>query len=35
MRESARTALAWLRANAARYGLDPHFHRHTDVHLHV
>ena len=35
MRESARTALAWLRANAARYGLDPHLHRHTDVHLHV
>ncbi len=35
MQESARTALAWLRANAARYGLDPHFHRHTDVHLHV
>ena len=27
MQESARTALAWLRANAARCGLDPHFHR--------
>ena len=35
MRESARTALSWLRANAARYGLDPDFHRDTDVHLHV
>ena len=35
MRESARTALAWLRANAARYGLDPAFQRDTDVHLHV
>ena len=35
MQESARTALAWLRANAARYGLDPDLHRHTDVHLHV
>ena len=35
MQESARTALAWLRANAVRCGLDPDFHRHTDVHLHV
>ena len=35
MQESARTALAWLCANAARYGLDPRLHRHTDVHLHV
>ena len=35
MRESARTALSWLRANASRYGLDPAFHRDTDLHLHV
>ncbi len=35
MQESARTALSWLRANAARFGLDPDFHRHADVHLHV
>ncbi len=35
MRESARTALSWLRANARRYGLDPAFHRDTDIHLHV
>ena len=35
MRESARTALAWLRANAACYALDPDFERDTDVHLHV
>ena len=35
MRESARTALSWLRANAGRYGLDPAFHRNSDVHLHV
>ena len=34
MRESARTALSWRRANAARYGLDPDLHRDTDVHLH-
>ena len=35
MQESARTAKSWLRANAGRYGLDPSFHRNTDVHLHV
>ena len=35
MRESARTALSWLRANAGRYGLDPAFYRDTDIHLHV
>ena len=35
MRESARTALSWLRANAGRYGLAPAFHRDTDIHLHV
>ena len=31
LRESARTALSWLRANAARYGLDPAFQRDTGV----
>ena len=31
MRESARTALSWLRATAARYGLDPAFQRDTGV----
>jgi len=35
VRESARTALSWLRANAGRYGLDPGFHRDADVHVHV
>ena len=35
MQESARTALSWLRANAGRYGIDPAFHRETDVHLQV
>ena len=29
-----RTALSWLRANAARFGLDPNFHRHADIHMH-
>ena len=27
--------LSWLRANAGRYGIDPGFHRNTDIHLHV
>ena len=33
MQESARTALSWLRANARRYGLNPAFHRETDMHM--
>ena len=35
MRESALAALSWVRANAARYGIDPEFYQTTDVHLHV
>ena len=35
MQESVRVGLSWLRANAEQYGLDPVFHRDTDVHLHV
>ena len=35
MQESARGVLSWLRANAGRYGVDPGFHRHIDIHLHV
>ena len=35
MQESARGVLSWLRANAGRYGVDPGFHRNTDIHLHV
>ena len=35
MQESARGVLSWLRANAGRYGVDPSFHRHIDIHLHV
>ena len=35
MRESARVALSWVRSNAARYGIDPSFHRGTDIHVHV
>ena len=35
MQESARVALSWVRANAARYGIDPRFHRGADIHVHV
>jgi len=35
MKESARAALSWLRANAARYGLDPDFYKSSELHLHV
>ena len=35
MQESARVALSWVRANAARYGIDPGFHRGADIHVHV
>ena len=31
MQESARLAMSWLRAHSGRYGLDPSFHRDTDV----
>ena len=33
MRESAQTALSWLRANAGSCGLDPAFHQRTDLHV--
>jgi len=35
MQESARVALSWVRANAARYGIDSSFHRGADLHVHV
>jgi ATP-dependent Lon protease len=35
MKESARTALSWFRANAKRYGVDPTFYKDSEVHLHV
>ena len=35
MQESARLALSWVRANAARYGIDSSFHRGADLHVHV
>ena len=35
MKESAHAALAWLRVNAASYGVDPGFYETAEVHLHV
>ena len=35
MRESAHAALSWVRANAARYRIEPEFYEKTDIHLHV
>jgi ATP-dependent Lon protease len=35
MKESARIALSWFRANATRYGVEPQFYRDSEIHLHV
>jgi ATP-dependent Lon protease len=35
MKESARTALSWFRANAQRYSVDPSFYKDAEIHLHV
>jgi ATP-dependent Lon protease len=35
MKESARAALSWCRANAAAYGIDPDFYKSAEIHLHV
>jgi ATP-dependent Lon protease len=35
MKESARTALSWFRANAQHYGVDPSFYKDAEIHLHV
>jgi ATP-dependent Lon protease len=35
MKESARIALSWFRANATRFGVDPQFYRDSEIHLHV
>ena len=35
MKESARAAMSWMRANAERYGVDPAFYKDMDFHLHV
>ena len=35
MKESARTALSWFRANAKHYGVDASFYKDSEIHLHV
>jgi ATP-dependent Lon protease len=35
MRESAKTALSWFRANAGPYGVDPNFYEKSSLHVHV
>jgi ATP-dependent Lon protease len=35
MKESARAALSWCRANAGPYGIDPDFYKSAEIHLHV
>jgi ATP-dependent Lon protease len=35
MKESARIALSWFRANASRYGVDATFYKDSEIHLHV
>ena len=35
MKESVRTAVSWVRANARRYGLDAEVFRDTDPHVHA
>ena len=35
MRESAKTALSWFRANAGPYGVDPNFYENSSLHVHV
>ncbi len=35
MRESAKAALSWFRANVAGYDVDPSFYQDAEIHLHV
>jgi len=35
MKESARAALSWCRANSNRYDVDPAFYKEAELHLHV
>ena len=35
MKESARAALSWVRAHAARLGIEPDFFKTAEIHLHV
>ena len=35
MKESARAAVSWCRANSNRYNVDPEFYKQAELHLHV
>ena len=35
MKESSRAALSWVRANAARWGIDPDIFEKSDIHMHI
>jgi ATP-dependent Lon protease len=35
MQESVQAALTWVRANAAKYGIDPDLFKSSDIHIHV
>ncbi len=35
MQESAKAALSYIRSRAARFGLDPQFHKTLDLHVHI
>lgn len=35
MKESARAAMSFVRANAERYNIDPDFYKNTDIHIHA
>ena len=35
MKESAKAALSWFRANVATYDVDPSFYQDAEIHLHV
>ena len=35
MKESAQTALSYVRSKTAEYGIDPLFHESSDIHIHV